>query len=289
VARGSPAISGVMRAALSCGSPVSDSSMRATTDSPVVVSSSMPSVPCTTKARLAPSAASVRPTRRTRLGARTPTTCVRACAGLVSGPTRLKMVRKPSARREEEDEAGFAETLDGQLRREVDRDAESFKYVGSAAARSDGAIAMLGDAGSGGRSNERGTAGDVEGLRAAATSADTVDKLIALRIGERHGRRVPAHDVHKASQFGSLLAACGEDCQQSRRLHLRHGTSEDLLEHFGSLLARERAAVLGERAKQFFHQRHERSIAERRLLSEKRIFRGIVEPLSFAPTGLAGL
>ena len=37
--------SGVMRAAFSFGSPASDSSMRATTDSPVVVSSSIPSVP----------------------------------------------------------------------------------------------------------------------------------------------------------------------------------------------------------------------------------------------------
>jgi hypothetical protein len=75
------------------------SSIRATTDSPDVVSSSIPSLPWTTKARLAPSAASVRPTSSTRLGASTPITCARAPAGFVSGPHKLKIVRKPSALR----------------------------------------------------------------------------------------------------------------------------------------------------------------------------------------------
>ena len=93
----------------------------------------MPSDPCTTKARLAPSAASVRPTRSTRLGASTPMTCARAPAGFVSGPQRLKIVRKPSAlrsephrlhrrmieRREEKHEARLAQALDGQFRASV--------------------------------------------------------------------------------------------------------------------------------------------------------------------------
>ena len=98
-ARGSPAISGVTRAAFSVDSPVSDSSTRATTDSPVVVSSSIPSDPCTTNARFAPSAASVRPTSSTLLGASTPITCARAPAGLVSGPHKFNMVLNPNARR----------------------------------------------------------------------------------------------------------------------------------------------------------------------------------------------
>ena len=80
-------------------------------------------------------------------------------------------------RREEKDEAGFAETFDGQLWRELDGHAESLKNIGSAAARGDGAIAVLGNAGAGGCGNERGSAGDVEGLRTAAAGADTVDEF----------------------------------------------------------------------------------------------------------------
>ena len=80
-------------------------------------------------------------------------------------------------RREEEDEAGFAQTFDGQLRRKFNGDAESLEDIGSAAARSDGAVAVLGDAGSGGCGNERGSTGNVEGLRTTAAGADTIDEL----------------------------------------------------------------------------------------------------------------
>jgi type II secretory pathway predicted ATPase ExeA len=52
-------------------------------------------------------------------------------------------------RREEEDEASFAETLDGEFRREFNGHAKSFEHIGCAAARSDGAVAVLGNAGSG--------------------------------------------------------------------------------------------------------------------------------------------
>ena len=85
---------------------------------------------------------------------------------------------------------------------------------------------------------------------------------------------MPAHDIDKAGQLGSLLAARGEDGQQRRRFHLRHAAGEDLLEHLGRLLASERRAILGQRAKQFLHQRHERSIAERRLEREERALSG---------------
>ena len=175
-------------------------------------------------------------------------------------------------RREEKDEAGFAETLDGEFRREFDGNAESLENVGSAAARGDGAIAVLGDARSGGCGNERGTAGDVEGLRAAAAGADAIDELRSFlsEKGKWHG--VPAHDVDKAGQLRSLLAARGEDGKERGGFHFRHAAGEDLLEDLGRLLTGERRAILGQRAKQFLHQRHERSIAERRLKSEERRF-----------------
>ncbi len=97
-ARGRPAISGVNRAAFMAGS--APGSTRTTIDSPVVESSSMPSIPWTTNARRVDcSSIRVRATSSVRLGAKTPITWVRAPAGFVSGPQRLKMVRKPSARR----------------------------------------------------------------------------------------------------------------------------------------------------------------------------------------------
>ncbi len=97
---GSPAISGKYLAALNGGS-VSGSTLT-TSDSPVSVSSSIPSRPCTTNARrVVPSSTRVRAIKRARLGASTPITCARAPAGFVNGPQRLKIVRNPSAFRSE--------------------------------------------------------------------------------------------------------------------------------------------------------------------------------------------
>ena len=52
-------------------------------------------------------------------------------------------------RREEEDEAGLAKALDGQLRAQSDGHTERLEHVGRAAERGNGAIAVLGDFGSG--------------------------------------------------------------------------------------------------------------------------------------------
>ena len=244
--------------------------MRATTDSPVVVSSSMPSVPWTTKARLDPRAWSARPTRRTRLGASTPTTWMRACAGLVSGPQRLKIVRKPRARRKraeglhrrvierrvEEDEAGFAQAFDGEFRREVDGNAEGFEDVGRPAERGDGAIAVLGDLGSGSRGNQGSAAGDVEGERTTAAGADAIDEFGALLVGERNGDGLLAHDVDEAGEFGRLLAARGEDGEQGGSFDVGDLAGEDLAEHVASLLAGELCAVFGERLEKGLQRIH---------------------------------
>ena len=129
---------------------------------------------------------------------------------------------------------------------------------------------MLGNAGSGGGGDERGAAGDVEGLRTTAAGADTVNQLRCFLFGEGKCHGMAAHDVDKAGQLGSLLAARGQDGQQRCGFDFRHAAGEDLIEHFGRLLAGERRAILGQRAKQFLHQRHERSIAERRLQGEER-------------------
>ena len=66
---------------------------------PVVVSSSIPSAPCTTQARVVPSSISARANSSVNSGRDTPTICRVAPAGLVSGPRRLNAVRMPSSRR----------------------------------------------------------------------------------------------------------------------------------------------------------------------------------------------
>ncbi len=171
------------------------------------------------------------------------------------------MVRKPRARRSgaerlhrgvierrvEEDEAGFAQAFDGEFGREVDGNAEGFEDVGCSAERGDGAIAMLGDLGSGGCGNEGCAAGDVEGEWTTAAGADAVDKFGALFVGERNGDRLLAHDVDEAGEFRGLFAARGEDGEQGGGFDLGRLAGEDLAEHVAGLLARELCAVFGER------------------------------------------
>lgn len=164
--------------------------------------------------------------------------------------------------REEEDESGFAEALDGELGGEVDGDAEGFEDVGSSAAGGDGAVAVLGDAGSGRSGDEGGSAGDVEGLGTAAAGSDAIDELAALGVGEGHGGGVAAHDVDKAGELGSLFAAGGEHGEQGGRFDLGDGAGEDFFEDFSGLLAGESGAVLGQRTKEFFCPGHRKSMAE---------------------------
>ncbi len=165
-------------------------------------------------------------------------------------------------RRVEKDEAGFAQAFDGQRGRELDGHAEGFEHVCRAAARGDGAIAVLGHFSAGSRGHQRGAAGDVEGLRPAAAGADAVDELRSFLVGEGQWDGAPAHHVNEAGELRRLFAARGKDGQHGGGFHLRHLAGKDLFEDFGCLLAREGGAIFGERAKQFFHQRHEKSMAE---------------------------
>ena len=159
-------------------------------------------------------------------------------------------------RRVEEDEAGFAQAFDGEFRRELDGNAEGFEDVGCAAAGGDGAIAVLGDLGAGGCGNQGRAGGDVEGERTAAAGADAVDEFGALFVGERNGHRLLAHDVDEAGEFRGLLAARGEHGEQGGGFDLGHLAGEDLAEHVGGLLARELCAVFGERLEEGLQRIH---------------------------------
>ena len=174
--------------------------------------------------------------------------------GAAQGAERLH--RGMIERRVEEDEAGFAQAFDGKFGREVDGNAEGFEDVGRSAKRSDGAIAVLGDLGSGGRGNQGCAAGDVEGERTAAAGADAVDQFGALFVGERNRDRLLAHDVDEAGEFGGLLAARGKDGEQGGGFNLGRLAGEDLAEHVAGLLTRELCAVFGERLEKGLQRIH---------------------------------
>ncbi len=113
-----------------------------------MVISSSPSRPCTTMARSLPSAC-----KRLRHKApaspreKTPTSWRVTRAGLASGPSRLKMVRRPICLRaprrhahrgmmglgEQEDDAGLGQHARGRVRLQVDLHAQRFQHIGGAA------------------------------------------------------------------------------------------------------------------------------------------------------------
>jgi hypothetical protein len=150
-------------------------------------------------------------------------------------------------RREEEDEAGLAKALDGQLRAERDGNAEGFEHVGSAAKRGDRAVAVLGDFGSGCRGHESRATGDVESERTSAAGADRIDQLVALGGREGQRRDAAAHDIDKAGQLRRLFAAGCQNGQQRRGLNFRHTAGENVFQYLGGLFAGQRRTVLCQR------------------------------------------
>ena len=93
-ARGKPASSGV-----TSKRRIVPPSSSTTADGPVVVSSSVPSLPCTTQTRSEPRLRSTSAMGAAHLASNTPITWRLAPAGFESGPSRLKTVRVPSSTR----------------------------------------------------------------------------------------------------------------------------------------------------------------------------------------------
>ena len=105
-------------------------------------------------------------------------------AEVEDGPKSQRAAQRPHSlhgrvieRRKEEHESGLAQALDGQLRAQIDGHAQRLQHVGRAAARGDGAVAVLGHFGSRGRGHQRRAGGDVEGQRSPAAGADHVHQL----------------------------------------------------------------------------------------------------------------
>ena len=135
-------------------------------------------------------------------GEKTPITCALAPAGLVSGPARLKMVRKPSARRTgctrfmrrvqvgsvEKHESRRAQALDGDFRLQFDRHAQCLEHIRRSAFRGQAAVAVLGYL-CAGRGRHQCRAGrDIEGSPVIPAGAAGIDQLIAFRSLRGTGR-----------------------------------------------------------------------------------------------------
>jgi len=159
-------------------------------------------------------------------------------------------------RRVEEHEAGLAQALGGQCGREVNGYAQRLQHVSRSAAAGDGAIAVLGDFGAGGRSHQRSTGGDVEGERPAAARAHNVHQLGALLIAQRNRHGARAHHFHKAGQLRDLFAASGHHREQSGNFHIGHAAREDFRKGAGRLFAGQRGAIFRQRLEQFFQRGH---------------------------------
>ena len=96
--------------------------------------------------------------------------------------------------------------------------AERRQHVGAAAFRRGGAIAVLGDPGAGCRGHERRGGGDVEGVRAVASGAASVDEPIEPHF-HPHGAR--PHRLCRARDLVGRLALHAQ--RDEKRGHLRGG------------------------------------------------------------------
>ncbi len=142
------------------------------------------------------------------------------------GPTRLKVVRNPSARRmgadagqrgmivrrEEETDSQLAQTADGGLRLAVDADPEGGQHVGAAAAAGGGTRAVLGNCASGGGDDKGGSGGDIESLDRAGAGARGVQQL----RGNCNGPHALVERIGKAGQLIRTFTL-GDQQRQGRR------------------------------------------------------------------------
>ena len=135
---------------------------------------------------------------------------------------------------------------------ERDGDAEGFEDIGRTALRGDGAVAVLGDRCSGGRGDQRGGGGDVEGAREIGPGAAGVDQESPFGLVEGDGRGGGTHGVDEAGDLGGGFTAQGERTEQGGEQHGARAAGavcggvagEDLFEQSAGIGAREGLAPL---------------------------------------------
>ena len=119
-------------------------------------------------------------------------------------------------RREEKADAEFANGAPGLSQRQINANAQRFQNIGGAAARADGAIAMLGDMRACGSSDERGCRRNIECAATVATGAAGVHhvrRAVVFRSKNRRG--VAAHDAGKRAKFAELIGATVQGQKQA--------------------------------------------------------------------------
>ena len=143
-----------------------------------------------------------------------------------------------------EGEVVGAERGGGFVGGEPDGDAEGFEDVAGAAARGDGAVAVLGDGGSCSGGDESCSGGDVEGAAEVSAGAAGVGELKALGVVEREGSDGGAHRVDEAGDLGGGFATGCKRSEQRGELEVAELAGEDLLHERPSVFAGETFAGL---------------------------------------------
>ena len=167
--------------------------------SPHRETSSSSSLPQTTTVRVRPSCCRARASFSETSGVPVPSNWYSALAGFVNGPSRLKIVRKPSCRRNRggvlhrtvnqrrktEADSQLVDAGADLIRCEFNINAKFFEHIcGSRSAR-DAPVAMLGDRYPGGGGDECGRGADVERVQAVATGAAGVKETRARAADQR--------------------------------------------------------------------------------------------------------
>ena len=124
----------------------------------------------------------------------------------------------------------------------------------------DGAVAVLGDGGSGGGCDEGGGGGDVEGAAEVSAGAAGVDEGVAFGFGEREGGGGGAHGVDEAGEFGGMLGAAAEGTEERGEFDLGGLAGEDGLHERASLVAAEGCSLFHQ-ALEVGLERHRKRVA----------------------------
>jgi hypothetical protein len=139
-------------------------------------------------------------------------------------------------RREEEADAALVDAGCDALRRKLDLDAQRGKHVGAAAARGDGAVAVLGHPRARRRGDEGGGGGDVEGVRQVAAGAAGVDQPLVAHL---HPPRAVAQGERGAGDLIGGLALHSQRDQEGRDQRVGRAAFEDPVDRLHHFVARE--------------------------------------------------
>ena len=142
-------------------------------------------------------------------------------AGCISGANMNTMPARSSAARHDAD-------------RRVDRHAELLEHVRAAALRGERAVAVLRDAHSGTRDEQRRGGRDVERVDRPAARAARVDQLVRT-FGRHDDHRLPKRADHRRQLLRGLALHAQAD-EERRDLHRRRVAAQDHLERVGQLV-----------------------------------------------------